>query len=175
MLFVVGLLLLPIPGTANKLPTVNNDAPTPIRIAHTPDEMICFEKIECNKNDPAPQERPVIAPRSAPIAQPNPKAVPSNEVAVRGNCVATVRAAGYHVPRTKDGYARTIPVSSTALPPEGVPVVIKTTESAMGHVLVAVNHGGKLTSVVEGNHPVGAGRVVPNAVYRGYVANGGTK
>lgn len=86
-----------------------------------------------------------------------------------GNCVSTVRNAGYFVPRTIDGYARTIPVSSKAMPPEGKTVVIKTAESKLGHVLVAKNVGGKLVSIVEGNHPIGEGRTVPLQYYRGYI------
>lgn len=80
-----------------------------------------------------------------------------------------MRAAGYYVPRTLDGYARTVKVDSKELPPEGKRVVIKTNESFMGHILVAVNKGGKLVSVIEGNHPVGEGRVVPISAYRGYI------
>lgn len=95
--------------------------------------------------------------------------VPMHFVKPRGNCVTTVRSAGYFVPRTKDGYARTIPVSSKELPPEGVPVVIKTAESKLGHILVAVNKGGKLISLIEGNHPIGEGRIVPLSLYRGYI------
>ncbi len=88
-----------------------------------------------------------------------------------GNCISTVRAAGYYVPRTTDGYARTVKVSSKDLPPEGKPVVIKTAESRLGHVLVAINQGGKLVSLIEGNHPIGEGRVVNLKYYRGYIAN----
>lgn len=95
--------------------------------------------------------------------------VPRRFVKPRGNCMATVRAAGYFVPRTTDGYARTVLVSSEELPPEGVPVVIKTAESKLGHVLVAVNKGGKLISLIEGNHPIGEGRIVPLSLYRGYI------
>ena len=85
------------------------------------------------------------------------------------NCISTVRAAGYYVPRTLDGFARTVKVDSKELPPEGKRVVIKTSESVMGHVLVAENKGGKLISVIEGNHPVGEGREVPLNLYKGYV------
>ncbi len=97
------------------------------------------------------------------------KTVPYHKIG--SNCVATVRQAGYYVPRTKDGYARTMPVSSTELPPENVPVVIKTAESKAGHVLVAVRKGDQLISIIEGNHPqAGQQRVVPLSLYRGYVS-----
>lgn len=84
----------------------------------------------------------------------------------RYNCVWIVRNAGFAVPRSTDGFARTIPVSSKGLPPEGKLVVIKTSESRMGHVLVARRVGNVLTSVVDS---VGKGRIIPLSVYRGYI------
>lgn len=84
----------------------------------------------------------------------------------RYNCVSTVKAAGYAVPRTLDGYARTIPVTSTALPKEGEVVVIKTSESWMGHVAVAKMVNGQLVSVVDS---VGKGRIIPLSTYQGQI------
>lgn len=85
-----------------------------------------------------------------------------------GNCITVVRNAGYAVPRTKDGYARTVPVTSTKLPPVGKKVVVKTSDSWMGHVSVAVlGQDGKLRTTIDS--AFGSGRVIPLARYRGYI------
>ena len=86
-----------------------------------------------------------------------------------GNCVDAVQRAGGKTYRTQDGYARTMPIDSVELPPEGVVVTIKTTESAMGHILMAKLVDGHLISVVEGGHSIGKGRIVPKEVYQGFI------
>lgn len=108
----------------------------------------------------APASLPQIAPRSQKLRF---------TVSYRGrwgNCITTVKNAGYSVPKTLDGYARSIPIKSMDLPPEGVPTVIKTAESWMGHVLVAVNQRGVLISVVDS---VGVGRIIDQSIYRGQI------
>lgn len=82
-----------------------------------------------------------------------------------GNCVYVVRSAGWAVPRSRDGFARTIPVTS-GLPPEGQLVVVATYESKMGHVLVGYRSGDKIIAVVDS---VGAGRSIPTHLVRGYI------
>ena len=80
--------------------------------------------------------------------------------------MTVVRSAGFYIPRSKDGFARTIPVTSKTLPPINELVVIKTAESSAGHVLVARWDGAKLISGIDSYNP---GRVVDLAVYRGYI------
>lgn len=90
---------------------------------------------------------------------------------VRGNCVATLKAAGAlpDKPVTKDGFARTIPTKPVELKP-GMERVIKTSEGPVGHVLkVKVNEHGQAISTVEGGYPGGVGRVVNPAVIKGEV------
>lgn len=84
----------------------------------------------------------------------------------RWNCVTTVRNAGFYVPQNSRILAKYLPVKTTALPPIGQKVVVKTAESYMGHVAVAVWDGKNLVSVVDS---VGAGRVIPLSVYRGII------
>lgn len=83
------------------------------------------------------------------------------------NCISTVKRAGFYVPQTKDGYARTVPVTSTNLPPIGKKVVIKTADSVLGHISVAVWNGKQLVTVIDS--AFGAGRVVPLSKFRGYI------
>lgn len=105
---------------------------------------------------------------SLPVIADKPKPVIRYRVSLKSrNCVTTVRRAGYYVPRSKDGYARTIPVTSKKLPPEGKLVVVKTADSYMGHVSVVINKGGRLITVIDS--AFGPGRVIPPSVYRGYI------
>lgn len=85
----------------------------------------------------------------------------------RGNCIETVRQAGYFVPRTLDGYARTVKIDSTELPPEGETVVIRTSHSSMGHVSVIENVDGKLVYVEDSVFPKGS--EVDMSQYEGYL------
>ncbi len=121
-----------------------------------------------------PKERvyTVHRPRttSPPELTQKPKTSPQPRVASTGlyNCVTVLKKAGF-LPNervTKDGYARSIPVKSTKLPPEGQVVVIKTAESWMGHVAAAVVKDGVLTTVVDS---LGAGRIIPASVYKGFL------
>ena len=103
------------------------------------------------------------------LPTPTNKPLPKPRIgATRRNCVTVVKLAGYHVPRTKDGWARTIPMTSVKLPPENTVVVMKTAESWMGHVLVGKVVNGQIISVVDSE---GAGRVIPTSVYRGYISS----
>jgi hypothetical protein len=108
-----------------------------------------------------PKPEPVVAPRR-----------PSKRAYFNGyNCVTTLRAAGYSVPRTKNGYAGTIPTSLQDIS-EGETAVAVTNEGPVGHVVAVKKVDGKLISVTEGNHPVGVGRVVPDGVVKGFVSQG---
>jgi len=112
----------------------------------------------------------VVAPTYSIIKTtqiPDTKKIPSVR-AYRGNCYRTVKNAGYDLPRTIDGYARTIPAVSRPIA-EGEEVVLKTAESSLGHVLVAKKVDGQLVSVVEGGHSLGVGRVVDPSLVLGVV------
>ncbi len=92
-----------------------------------------------------------------------------------GNCVATVRNAGYYVPpvpRNSSGQYSPLllSVDSTDIA-EGEVRVAVTYEGPVGHVLVVQKVNGQLISIVEGNHPVGVGRVVPLSVLKGFLNN----
>ena len=86
------------------------------------------------------------------------------------NCVSTLKNAGLlpKGPVTKDGYARTIPAKPLAMV-EGEKAIIKTKEGWTGHVLQVVKKDGQYISTVEGGHPAGVGRVVPESVIIGQV------
>ena len=86
----------------------------------------------------------------------------------RGNCISTLKQAGYAVPRTTDGFARSIPVVGKDIA-EGETKVAITYEGAVGHALVVKKIEGQLVSVVEGNHSIGVGRVVDPSVLKGFV------
>ena len=87
--------------------------------------------------------------------------------AYRGDCVSTLRGAGYNVPRTTDGYARSIPVVGKDIA-EGEVKVAVTYEGAVGHVVAVKQVDGQLISVTEGNHSQGVGRVVSPSVLKGF-------
>lgn len=84
-----------------------------------------------------------------------------------GNCVWYLRSLGYYVPQNPKIAARTLPVRSSELPPEGKVVVIVTYDSRLGHVAAAVNKNGLLITVADS--AFGAGRIVPLSVYKGYI------
>ena len=89
-----------------------------------------------------------------------------------GNCIQTLKNAGVLPNKrvTKDGFARTIPTKLIHLYP-GLERVVKTNESATGHVLkIRVNDQGQAVSIVEGGHPQGVGRIVDPAKIVGEVA-----
>lgn len=86
---------------------------------------------------------------------------------VWGNCIATVKGAGYDVPRTLDGTAGSIPVVGKEIAEGEVKVAI-TREGPVGHALVVQKIDGVLVSVVEGNHSIGVGRIVDPSVLKGF-------
>lgn len=88
-------------------------------------------------------------------------------------CVGYLRRQGYYVPMTRTGGAGSIPVSSTALPPEGEYVVIVTWEGPVGHVLLGTNINGQIIVRDEANFGKvgGKGRVVPLRMYKGYIVS----
>lgn len=110
-------------------------------------------------------QRTIPTQRQAPYALELP-VIKDKPIRRWGNCIRVVEAAGYDVPRTRDGYARTVPVTSLKLPPEGELVIIRTAESWMGHVLLARWDGERLVSVIDSE---GSGREIPLSVYRGYI------
>ena len=85
-----------------------------------------------------------------------------------GNCVWTVRMAGYYVPKSRTGWAGSISVNSKYLS-EGKIAVAVTYEGPYGHVLVVKKIDGQLVSIVEGNHSEGAGRIVDPSIVKGYI------
>lgn len=108
--------------------------------------------------------KPIKNAYSATTCARNPKAL--------GCCVDVLKQSG-DLPKgkvTKDGLARTIPTKKIEELKPGTEMVVKTTESAMGHVVkVRVNNQGEAVSIREGGHSVGEGRVVPKTVIVGEV------
>lgn len=86
----------------------------------------------------------------------------------RKNCVTTVVQAGYKLPKSRNGWAGTIPTNAKSIN-EGQLAVAVTTEGTHGHVLVVKRVDGQYISVIEGNYPNGIGRVVPTTVIKGFV------
>lgn len=118
-----------------------------------------------------PTPTPVIVrPTPLPVTPPDSFKQPvSNKVTVRASatgCVRYLLVRGIYVPPNPRIHSKYLPVSSTALPPEGKKVVIVTYESGSGHVALAENRGGKLITLVDS---VGSGRVIPPHLYKGYL------
>lgn len=84
-----------------------------------------------------------------------------------GNCIKTLRDAGINVPRTLDGTAGSIPTKSQEIA-EGETKVAITYEGPVGHALLVKLIDGQLISIVEGNHAIGVGRIVPLSVLKGF-------
>lgn len=78
-----------------------------------------------------------------------------------------LRAKGYTVPRNPKIAARTLPVVSTELPPEGKIVVIVTYYSKAGHVSAAQNIDGEL--VIVDDSVFKKGHIVPKSLYKGFI------
>jgi len=92
---------------------------------------------------------------------PEPKPAPSTG---RG-CVRYLRQKGIPVPPNPLIASKYLPVDSTELPPEGVPVIIVSYISPLGHVSWGQNIGGRLVNIYDS-----AGMTeVPLSVYKGYV------
>lgn len=102
---------------------------------------------------------------------------PSNPITIEGdwlkpvvrgstiNCVEFLRSNGIDVPSNPSIVAKTLPVDSTELPPEGLLVILVTYEGPDGHVSYGKNVGGKLFSVLDS---IGA-HEIPPSLYKGYV------
>ena len=107
-----------------------------------------------------------------PVATQLPSKTRNTKTVIRSsqNCVQALKDAGL-LPQgrvTLDGYARSIPSVKREVA-EGEKVIIKTSESTLGHILYAQKINGQYISLVEGGHPVGAGRTVPADVVLGVV------
>lgn len=140
------------------------------------------------KHLPITTTYPHLHPQRVPFVAPTLPYVPFKEVAIApkralartytqkrqytgrngNNCVATVRAAGYYLPRSRNGFAGTIPTNARSIE-EGQVAVAITREGPVGHALVVKKVGGKLISIVEGNFPNGVGRTVPPSVIIGFI------
>lgn len=84
-----------------------------------------------------------------------------------GNCVYYLRSKGYFVPQNPRIYARTLPVVSNKLPPEGKIVVAVTYEGKSGHVVATMNKGGKLIVVDDSLNR--KGQEIPKRLYKGFI------
>lgn len=129
-----------------------------------------------------PQKEPLQSPTSdfsrskASIATKPVKAPAKRQgVSTRGNCVATLKVAG--LLKCKDcsptDLAKDIPTARAELAVGEKGVIVTTEGRGTGHVVYAERlSDGTYKSIVEGNHPVGAGRILNEGVVKGVAASG---
>jgi len=132
-------------------------------------------------NDPAPRLAAIAAPvvlPTQPPATPKPKPKVAKYVPARANCVTTLKKAGVLPCQdcSPTDLAKDIPTNRADLEIGERGVIVTSEGVGTGHVLYAERlPDGSYKSLVEGNHPVGKGRIVDPDVLIGVAAAGKTE